>query len=323
MERVVGGWRPSAALIPAFIAVAAIGYVLGHSGARGGSSTPRRIARSAHVLVEYPAGWTPALDGPSIPGLAITQPQRFAPGGHATEAGLLLGALPPNELAPLPSAFVSQLRRLPSAAVIDLPEGQAYRYALQSLSDFRGALTVFVVPNPGGEPTVLACYAPTPSSRYMRACERTVFGVTVVGQPQILRLTPEPAYAAKISEAIAVLERVRLGLNRELRPQITAARAELLATRLREAFAGADATLSQLEPPSTVQPAQTQLASSLLSARDGYAAVVSAVGERSYAGYVAARKRVATAEADVDRSLGNFVLLGYDAGLTEASVSQH
>ena len=58
-----------------------------------------------------------------------------------------------------------------------------------------------MIPNPGGDPTALACYAPSPTSPYMRACEGIVSGVTVVGQSQNFQLTPEAGYAAKIGAA--------------------------------------------------------------------------------------------------------------------------
>lgn len=307
------------AVIPLFVAVAILGYVAGQSRSGGESSERLRTARSAHVLIEYPSGWRPVASTTVIPGLAIAHSRLIVPRARDASAGLVVGTLPAGELGPLPKQFVSRLRRLPQTTVVDLVEGQAYRYAQFNGPGLEEPLTVFVIPNPGGSPTALACYAPAQNSPYMRECERTVSGVTVVGQSQVYQLAPEPGYAAGISASIALLDRLRVSLKRELRPQVTADRAQQLASRLAGGFAQGAASLSKLEASVAVEPLQAALSSAIQRARDGYTALAAAAGERDASAYTAAQKRISAAETDVDLALENFVLLGYSPALREAT----
>jgi len=308
-----------AAVIPLFIAVAILGYVAGHSRSGGESGEAPHTARSAHVLIEYPGGWRPVASSTLIPGLAIAHSQLIVPRARGARAGLIVGTLPAGELGPLPRQFVSRMQRLPETTIVDLVEGQAYRYARFGGPGLEEPLTVFVIPNPGGSPTALACYAPAQDSPYMRECEETVAGVTVVGQSQVYQLAPEPGYAAGISASISSLDRLRVSLTRELHPQVSADRAQQLAARLAGGFAQAASSLSKLEASAAVAPLQAALSSAIAHARDGYDELASAAGERNASAYTAAQKRISAAESDVDLALENFVLLGYSSALREAT----
>jgi hypothetical protein len=311
-----------AVVIPLLIAVAILGYVVGHARSGGETSKPLRTAKGAHVLIEYPIGWKPAASSTQIPGLAIEHPQLIVPRAPHASAGLVVGTLAGGELGPLPRRFISGLSRLPQTTVVNLLEVQAYRYTGFSGPGLGEPLTVFVIPNPGGSPTVLACYAPAQGSPYMRECEAAVSGVTVVDQSQAYQLAPEPGYAATISASISSLDRLRVSLKRELQPQVSRERAQQLATRLGDGFARAAASLSKLEGSATVQPLQAALVSSTQRARDGYTALAGAAGERNATGYAAAQERIAAAESDVDRALEDFVLLGYGPALQGATGSK-
>jgi hypothetical protein len=308
-----------AAVIPLFVAVAILGYVAGNARSGGESDEAAHTARSAHVLIEYPSGWRQAKSITAIPGLAIAHAQLIVPRARNAGAGLLVGTLPAGELGPLPRGFVARLQRLPQTTVVDLVEGQAYRYTQFSGTGLQEPLTVFVIPNPGGNPTALACYAPSPASAFMRECEQTVAAVTVVGQSQVYQLAPEPGYAADITAAISALDRLRVSLKGELHLQVSADRAQQLATQLAEGYEQAASSLSKLEASAAIVPLQTALASAIQRARDGYAKLATAAGERDAARYIAAQKRISAAESEVDRALENFVLLGYSPALHKAT----
>jgi len=305
------------AVVPLFLAVAILGYIAGHSRSGGESNEALRTARSAHVLIEYPEGWRPVKSGTVIPGLTIERSQLIVPRARGVSAGLVVGTLPAGELGPLPRRFVSGLTRLPETTIVDLVEGQAYRYGRFSGPGLEEPLTVFVIPNPGGSPTALACYAPSQSSPYMRECEQTVSGVTVVGQSQVYQLAPEPGYAAGISASISALDRLRVSLKRELHPRVSAERAQQLAAQLAAGFAQAAASLSKLEASAAVEPVQAALSAAIQRAGDGYTALAAAAGERNASGYTAAQKRISAAESDVDAALENLVLLGYSPALQD------
>ena len=305
------------AVVPLLIAVAVLGYVAGDSGVRGGSGEEHaRTAKAANVLIEYPQGWRSAPNTHPIPGLALARAQLLAPHGDVSAAGLLVGALPAREPGPLPGSFLERVRRQPQTTVVELVELQAYRYTQLSVRGFAPALTIFVIPDPGGQSTALACYAPSARSPEMIACEQTVASATIAGQPQAYQLTPEPAYASAISAAITTLDRLRGELKRELGPQASAASAEALARRLAAGYAAAGATLARLEANFASQRAQAALASAMASTRGGYHALAAAAAQRSASGYAAAQTRVARGERAVDRALENFVLLGYSPSLS-------
>jgi hypothetical protein len=294
-------------IIPLLVAIAVIGYLVGHS--RSNRPEPPRIARTAKIVIEYPVGWAAVAHGPLIPGLALDQAQRLAPRGG--RAGLLVGLLPANEPGPLPVDFLERVRRQPQIAIVNLAEAQAYRYAQLNVRRLTAALTIFVIPNPEGRSTALACYAPTAGSAYMRACEGTVASATIAGQPQSYQLTPEAAYATAVSAAIATLDRLRASLTRELRPHVSAATAEALARRLGHAYAAARGSLVGVEPPRVAGSAGAALVAALARATAGYTALEAAAAESSQSAYAAARSRIAAAEHAVDRALENLVLLGY------------
>jgi len=146
------------AVVPVLIAVAILGYLVGHSSGKGGSSEDRAAA-GGNVAIGYPRGWRMARIAPGIPQLSVAEVVVIAPKGAAEHAGLMLGMLPAGELAPLPKRFVATLARLPSPEIVNLVETQAYRYSRLALPGYGRALTLSVIPNPGRRPMLLACYA--------------------------------------------------------------------------------------------------------------------------------------------------------------------
>jgi hypothetical protein len=296
-------------VVPVLVAVAILGYVVGHSSGKGGSSE-HEPAAGAEAALGYPAGWRMANTAPGIPGLSIAKVIVVAPRGNATKGGLMLGALPADQPAPLPHRFVATLARPPLPQIVNLAETQAYKYSHVTVPGYGRELTLFVIPNPGGRGTALACYASAGSAALMRACEQSVATVTLVGQPQAGQLTPEPRYAGRVSAAVTQLDALRASLKAELH-DATAAQAQRLATKLGEGFAAGAAALARLQPPAAASPVHAALADAVGRARDGYVALAAAIGERDAARYVTAQKQVESAESAVDTALGSFVLLGY------------
>jgi hypothetical protein len=140
------------AMAPVLAAVAILGYVAGHDRSRAASGEKSRTISAASVLLAYPSDWQPAAAAPGIPGLSIAHPVVLSPGGDAAHAGLLVGQLAGGEQSPLPMGFMARMRRLPDTEVVDLPETQAYRYARLSIPGFDRILSLYAIPNPGGQP---------------------------------------------------------------------------------------------------------------------------------------------------------------------------
>jgi hypothetical protein len=298
-------------VVPVLLAVAIFGYLAGHHRVPTVSGETTRTASGASILLEYPSSWQPAATVPTIPGLRIAHPLLLAPGGNSAHAGLLSGQFPTKGLSRLPARFLALVSGILHVEVVDLLDGQAYRYSQLSLPGYDGILDLYVIPNAEERPTVLACYAAKGFSTYLPQCEQIVAKLTLIGQSSTYDLTPDTAYAGRLGALIKGLNRERLTLRRKMRPPTTPAAVGNLATTLADRFAAVAASLAVLEPPLVASPAQTALADSILRTRETYRALAAAAAAESPSGSAAARRQVYEAEADVDKALESFALLGY------------
>lgn len=302
-------------LVPLLVAVAILGYLAGIR--RETTTSPATLGAHAHVasstnlLLEYPAGWQPAASAPAIPGLSITRPVVLAPSGRAAEAGLVSGTLPAaGEPGLLPATFLDRLSRLPSTQVVDLIDGQAYRHAGLTLPGYGRRLELYLMPNTGAGPTVLACYATPALASYMDQCQEIVARITLVGQPAS-NLNPDPTYAQQLSALISSLDRARVKLRRQMATGASAATVGSAASSLAQRFTSADSSLVGLQPPFVAALAQAALSGSILRVRDAYVGLGQAATAGSLSAYQAASERVRATEAQMDRALQSFALLGY------------
>jgi hypothetical protein len=303
-------------LVPVLLLVlaAVLGYVAGHRHARAAPREPLLTASVGGVLLNAPAHWRPAASAPEIPGLAVRHPVAFAPEGNPSQAGLLAGTLPPGHASPLPSQLLARLRQRPTTAIVSLQEAQAYRYTALSIPGYERSVTLFVVPNPGGDATALACFATPAQSAQLEACQRSVATLTLAGRSQTYDLTPRPEYAQRLGASITALNAQRASLRAQMTSGASPRSVQRAAAQLESAFAHTAASLSELEPSLATGPAQAALSGAVLRARAAYAALASAAGARDEGLFASARGQVERAEAGVDRALEGFTLLGYRAG---------
>jgi hypothetical protein len=303
--------RVVAALALALAIVAIAGYVAGHGHARAPQREQTLTASVAGVLLTVPQEWQATSSAPAIPGLTLAHPIQLAPNGEATHAGLVAGAIPGRDPSPLPQELLDSARGLPATSVVTLLEVQAYRYTNFSLPGYDGRLAVYVVPNPGGDRTALACYAEPAFASQMQACQHIVATLTLAGRTQSYDLTPQGSYAQGLSASIGALERARLALRRQLGPHTAPATAGRVAARLAAAFAQAASSVSALQPTLATGQAQSALSGALLSGRSAYAALAAAAQASSEPRFAVGRERVGDAEARVDDALATYALLGY------------
>ncbi len=300
-------------VIPVLLVVAIAAYLLGSHGSSApspstGSGAPAgetRIASGSNILLEYPAGWQTSGGAPAFPGLPIEHPLLLAPGGHASEAGLVSGQLPAGQPSPLPASFVDLIHVVPRTEVVSLGNSEAYRYS--ALTGYQRTLDVYVVPVVGGNATALVCYAASGYSSYLQQCEQIVAKATAV-TPSSYSLSPNATYANQLGGLIGSLDKERVALRAQMRAQPETV--ATLATRLAASFAHTSAAVAALEPPLPASAAQAALASSLQHAHDAYTALAVAASEP--VGYASAEPQVNAAEAGVDAALESFALLGYE-----------
>jgi hypothetical protein len=300
---------PAVALIVAVV----VGYLAGRGHARALPREQMYTTSVGTVLLDLPARWRRVSIAQPIPGLAIRHEVAFAPGGDPSSAGLRAGALAAGQPSPLPRAFVSLLRKLPTTDVVGLQETQAYRYSAITVPGVAQSLTLYVVPNPGGDATALVCYAAAGHTSDMQACERAVATLTLAGQAQSYDLTPQLDYAQRLSALLASLDAQRVALRRQLGGRVSPGQMQRAAGTLAQAFAAAAASLANLEPTSAIGRAQSDLSGAILRARGAYAALAAAAAQHSEARFAAARSGVDAAEAGVDEALQAFSLLGFKA----------
>jgi hypothetical protein len=298
-------------LVFVVVAAAVIGYLAGHGQARPKAREQALTASVAGVILAVPQDWQQGGNAPPIPGFSLQHQIVLAPDGEVAKAGLVAGELAENETGPLPKGLLASTRGLPASDVVNLLEVQAYRYTKFNLPGYGRELTVYVVPNPGGAPTALACYADPSVAAYMRTCQHVADTLTLSNRTQSYDLTPQATYASGLSTAIAALERVRVALRRSMSPRSSPETVAARATRLAGAFAAAGSSLAALEPSLVTGPAQAALARAIQRAQAAYTALASAAQTGDEAGFLAAREEVARAESAVDEALEGFALLGY------------
>jgi len=278
--------------VPILLAVAIFGYLAGHRHVPAASGETTRIASRANILLEYPSSWQQVAAVVPIPGMSIAHPLLLAPGGDSAHAGLLSGQLAGGEPSPLPARFLALMREIPHVEVVDLLDGQGYRYSRLSLPGYGRILDLYVIPNAGESPTVLACYASQAFSAYVPRCEQIVAKLTLTGQSSTYDLTPDTTYAHQLGALIEGLNRERLTLRRSMHLDATPAAVGSLATTLADRFAAVSTSLAVLEPPQVAGPAQAALAGSVLRARDAYRSLAAAALAQSPSRAATARGQV-------------------------------
>lgn len=295
------------------VAVAIFGYLAGHRHVPAASGETARMASGASTLLEYPSSWQQVAATVPIPGMSIAHPLLLAPGGDSAHAGLLSGQLAGGGPSPLPARFLALMRGIPHVEVVDLLDGQAYRYSRLGLPGYDRILDLYVIPSVEESSTVLACYAAKAFAAYLPQCEQIVAKLTLIGQSSTSELTPETTYAHRLSALIEGLNRERLTLRRQMHLDAASVAVRNLATMLAARFAGVATSLSVLESPLVAGPAQAALAGSILRARDAYAAIAAAAVAKNPARVATARGRVYEAETSINEALESLALLGYRA----------
>ncbi len=307
-----------AVVIPILAVIAIVAYLVGIHGtssAGGGDvpvaqSGPTHVGSVGTVLFEYPASWQRVSTMPAVPGIAIARPFLLAPGGDAARAGLFSGQFAGSGASPLPQSFLSRLHGVPHTEVVSLANVQAYRYSQLSVPGFNRIVDLYVIPNLGAQPTIVACDAASGDAADLHECEEIVDQLTLVGQSADV-LSPDNAYAAQLAPLLGRLEKERVTLRREIHARESLAAVAPLASALSTRFADASEALLKLEPPPAASAAQTALAAAIAQARSAYTALAAAASAEDPGEYALAKQQVEAAEGAVNAALESFELLGY------------
>jgi hypothetical protein len=312
--------RSLSVLVAIGVVVAAIlGYVVGSRGngsVSSGGQAPvpaakLHFASAAGVQLQIPSDWSAAASAPALAGLPLARPVLIAPGGEAAKGGLIAGELPRGEPSPLPASFVTRLHGLPSTDVVGLSRTEAFRYSGLAVPGFDRPLTMYAIPNLGGDSTILACFATAAAPASLGLCEQIVRTLRPASQSGSGNLSPDPEYAHAVSGVVSQLNSARARIRRQMSETESPASVRTLAERLARDFATASALLSPLEPPPVAGRAQAALERAVRGAQAAYAALAAAAGAQDVPGYESALAAVTSAESRVTSALEGFALLGY------------
>jgi hypothetical protein len=295
---------------PAVVAVAILGFVVGHHRLASSVGEPARLAYGTNVVLEYPSSWRQDAAGASIPGLPLAKSMVLAPGGDSSHAGLISGQLLGGEPGPLPSGTLSLMHELPRTEIVDFLDVQAYRYSSLQLPSYDRKLELYVIPNPTGASTALACYASQGYASSLGECEQIVSTLTVTGSARY-DLNPDGAYSTRLARLVGALDAQRLALRRQMVPGASPAALASSAGSIADRFASAAASIRTLEAPSVAGPTQAALVGAIERARASYGGLASAAASGAPEAVAAAQQRVDEAEGAVDLALETYALLGY------------
>jgi hypothetical protein len=300
------------ALVAVVVLAGLAGVIAGRRG-HADTSLPLTLSNPGRSeALNYPRGWRPVVNAPSIPGLSLGNAVALAPGGRAGDAGLIMGQLAIGGQGPLPPSLVTRLRAMPRTDIVQLAgNSQAYRYSDLRISGFSGALSLYAVPVGPASSDGLVCYAAPSHVDVMRTCERAA-ATLVVSSELTSSLIPDPTAAKSIATAISgldvqrALERSRLAIRTA--PGVAAA----AASRLARDYASAAKSISAARlRPAVAASSAAALTTALSRTGEAYGALAVAARGASGAGYDRARQQVNGAEAGVAAALASLAEVGY------------
>jgi hypothetical protein len=288
-------WRPGrwalAALGVLCAGAIAGGFLLGHSFTRT-TSAPDHTAVAGSVSFSYPESeWT--VGGTTT---ALGNPVYLRGRGKAFGGSLLSGLAALVEPRTLLPAGTKHGR----AELVRLGDQQALRY--------RSAHHVTYTIPVGRGALLILCSG---RAEALRRCESAASTVVFNGEKPG-RIGPDRGFAARLTQAIARFDAVRVAERRALgaakAPEARAGHAEVLAS----AYATAAAQVGSLRPGPHEGPITVRLVRSLGRARNGYVLLGAALRAHDHGGFVAAATRIRAADAQAGAALRALHRLGYE-----------
>lgn len=122
---------------------------------------------------------------------------------------------------------------------------------------------------------------------------------------------PDPSYAEGLRTVMVRVDRVRLEARRKLKSTRKPKEQASAAKRVGAAFTTAIREVRRLPTTSREAPATGRLRDYLIRARNGYLAMVTAVGDEDKAAFASAGERVERAERDLQTALRSLRTVGY------------
>ncbi|HEX4186686.1 MAG TPA: serine/threonine-protein kinase [Solirubrobacteraceae bacterium] len=298
-------------LLGALAAIAiAVGFLVGHSGAKAGTARFTNSASVSHVQLRYPSDWhlSPGLS--PVPGMTFSEPMTLGP--NPAVGGITAGELgDAGGPTLLPAAFRRQVMgALPPADQVRLGEVEAFRYEGLQVRGLNGALTVYAAPTSAGVAT-LACWAsPKAAPSVLAECERVAATLQLAGVTAY-PLGPDHGYAARLSTAFTRLSSAVSAPLAQLSAATTPSAQASSAQRLAGAFSAAATELEGSSVPPMAGEAHAALLAALRQLSAAYSRAAAAARAGDGAAYRRAGAEVGAGSAALTDALRRFPALGY------------
>ena len=291
------------------------GFLIGHSGSGGSSSSPD-FANSATVgplQLRYPSGWQLGATLPAVPGVSFGNPLVLgrSPGGAALSAGEVAAAGGPTLLAP---SFRARLAgALPPPQAIQLGGYQAYRYSGLQVRGLPGPVTVYAVPTSGGVATIVCWSSSHAGSSFQTDCGQVAATLRLVGVTAY-PLGPSAAFGHQLTQTFDRLRASSSAPLAALRAAKTPGAEAVAARELAHAYSAAAQGLAGAGVTPMVRDAQAAIVGSLTQLAGSYSRAAAAAQSGSAAAYARAGQAVSAASAALGASLRTLAGLGYTVG---------
>ncbi len=304
--------RIAAVGVVAVVAAAAVGFLIAHSGStKSQPSSPPMVGSDSAgpVQISLPSGWS-AHKVPTSTNLGLTNELAVAP---STPPGglLVMGTATKTSTTLLPTDYVATLQGAPTPQTVTLGHTQFYRFLNLTPKGGQNQETAYAVPTTIGS-VVAICQPQGAGTTFLSDCER-IIGTLQLSSASVLGLGPSSTYATGLKAAIGKLNSQQAGAGARLssakKPGDQARAAGDLAT----AFRQAGSAVHKLQAGPAAASANAAIATALQNIGAGYAAMSQAAAHNNGSGYNAARRKIASATADLRAAFNRLSQLGYTA----------
>ena len=304
--------RIAVAAIVGAVAAAAIGFLIAHSSSSKSQPPAPALVGSASagpMQISLLPGWA-SHKVPAAANLGLSNELAVAPA--STTGGLLvMGTAAKTNSTLLPNGFVSTLQGSPTAQTVTLGHNQFYRYLNLTPRGGQNPETAYAVPTTIGS-VVAICQPQGAGTTFLADCER-IIGTLQLSSASVLGLGPSSSYASGLKAAMAKLNAQQSSAGARLssakKPSDQASAANELAT----AFRQAGASVQKLQSGPAAASTNAAIATALQNVGAGYTGMGQAAAHNNGSGYNAARRRVASATADLRAAFNRLSQLGYTA----------
>jgi hypothetical protein len=296
-----------AVLAGAAALIAVVGYLAAPTGSTRRAPAPLSdTASGPAVSVRYPADFAP-VRAPS--GVSLSGPVALGKDGGRHEV-VTAGTSRATGPSLLPAGLAAGADEGPIPSRVRLGSLEAYRYdGLRPLGSDE-PLHVYVAPTTAGVATVLCMARRGRLDAFTPDCDRIAQTLQVPGA-RGLPLGPSPAYARRVGRALKALGRDRAAAVSRMRTARTPAAQAAAATAASRAVARARAAVAASAASPYDRGANATLTAALKRTARAYGGLAGAARADDRAGYAAARRAVATAEAALTDAIADLRPLGY------------